>query len=254
VGRDLALNVDDGSGVLRVLIDGDVFFQLSPYLVNPARVIATGVLVPSGTPGAWNLKPRSNLDLQVRVDVKPAAQVRQLALGTRAFVDGVALNRPNLYGDSTLHLADTSGAIRVIRTVQGNIFAGDSIRVAGAVSMREAQAVLTNATIYRLGFGTVPIARPVTTAEAASAIGGVVDAAFVRVTGTIQSTSTGPGGDFRAVVDDGSGTVTVVLDGDIGFNTAPWTVSAAVDVRGLLVPEGGVWVVKPRAPADVVQP
>jgi hypothetical protein len=76
----------------------------------------------------------------------------------------------------------------------------------------------------------------------------------VRVTGTIQSTSTGPGGDFRAVVDDGSGAVTVVLDGDTGWNTSPWTVSASVDVRGLLVPESGVWIVKPRAPADVVQP
>ena len=175
MGRDLALNVDDGSGVLRVLLDGDVSFQLSPYLVNPLRVIATGVLVPGATAGTWYLKPRSTLDIEVRADVRPAVQVRQLPSGTRVFMDGVALNRPNLYGDSTMHLADTSGALRVIRTVQGNVFEGDSVRVAGAVDLRDGQPVLTNPTVFRLGLGTVPPAVPVTTAEAASAIGGVLD-------------------------------------------------------------------------------
>jgi hypothetical protein len=251
VGRDLALNVDDGSGALRVLIDGDVTFQLSPYLVNPARVIATGVLVPGTVAGTWYVKPRSNLDLRVLIDVLSTGQARQRAVGTRVFVDGVALNRPNLYGDSTLHLADSAGAIRVIRTVQGNIFAGDSIRVAGAIAARDGQAVISNATIFRLGLGTVPNARPVTTAEAASAVGGVLDAALVRVQGTVMDTSRAAG-DFRAVVWDGSGdSVTVILDGDVVFPLAGWVPGAVRNVSGVLVPESGVWVVKPRAPGDV---
>lgn len=254
VGRDLALNVSDGSGVLRVLLDADVAFQLSPYLVNPARIIATGVLVPGAAAGTWYLKPRSDADLRVLIDVLSTAQVRQRSAGTRVFVDGVALNRPNLFGDSTLHVADTSGAIRVVRTVQGNVFAGDSLRVAGTVATRDGQPVISNPTLYRLGLGTQPNARLVTTAEAASAIGGVLDASLVRITGSIQSTSTGSGGDFRAVVNDGSGNVTVVLDGDIGINHTAWINGATVDVRGLLVPESGVWVVKPRAPGDVAQP
>ena len=253
VGRDLVLDVDDGSGVLRVLLDADLALQPSPYLVNPARVIATGVLVPAGA-GKWYLKPRSNLDIHVQVDVVPTAQVRQKTSGTRLFVDGVALSRPNLYGDSTMHMADTSGAIRVVKTLQGNIFAGDSIRVAGVVASRDGQAVISASTIYRLGFGAAPLARLVTTAEAASAIGGTLDAAFVRITGTIDTAYAGSGGDFRAVVNDGSGAVTVLLDGDVGFNTTPWVKGASVDARGLLVPESGVWVVKPRAPTDVVQP
>jgi len=253
VGRDLALNVNDGSGVLRVLLDADITFQLA-YLVNPARVIATGVLVPAPAPGTWYLKPRSDLDLEIRVDVLPTVQVRQAPVGTRVFVDGVALSRPNLFGDSTFHVADSAGAIRVVRTVQGNIFAGDSIRVAGTVATRDGQVVISIPTTFRLGLGTVPIARLVTAAEAASAIGGVLDGALVRVRGTIQDTSTNAVGDFRAVLLEGTDSITVVLDGDIGFSTAGWAVGVMADVQGLLVPESGIWVVKPRAPGDVLDP
>jgi hypothetical protein len=255
VGRDLALDVDDGSGVLRVLLDGDVSFQLSPYMVAPARVVATGVLVPAALAGTWYLKPRSNLDFKVFIDVTPTVQVRQKPVGTRVFVDGVALNRPNLFGDSTMHVVDSAGAIRVINALQGNIFQGDSIRVAGAVALRDGQVVLTSPTIYRLGIGTVPIARKVSTDSAATAGGGGLDAAFVRVTGTVQSTSTAANGDFRAIVDDGSGSVTIVLDADVaGWITSGWTTSAAVNVMGVLVPESGSWVVKPRSQADITAP
>ena len=55
VGRDLALDVDDGSGGLRVVLDGDVSFQLSPYMSTPARVVATGVLVPAAVAGRWSV-------------------------------------------------------------------------------------------------------------------------------------------------------------------------------------------------------
>ena len=258
VGRDLALDVDDGSGVLPVLLDGDVSFQLSPYMVNPARVVATGVLVPGALAGTWNLKPRSNLDFKVFIDVTPTVQVRQKPLGTRVFVDGVALSWPNLFGDSTMHLADSAGAIRVINTVQGNIFQGDSIRVAGAVAQRDGQPVIANATIYRLGLGTVVSKANLTPGEAASALTGLLDAAYVHLTGTVRDTAT-VAADFRAVVWSGSGTdsVTVVLDADVGFSQAAisrWFSGANVDVHGLLVPESGVWVLKPRAQSDITQP
>jgi hypothetical protein len=263
VGRDRALDVDDGSGVLRVLLDGDVTFQLSPYMVTPARIVATGVLVPAAVAGTWYLKPRSAVDVKVFIDVTPTVQVRQKPVGSRVFVDGVALNRPNLFGDSTMHMVDSSGAIRVINATQATIQQGDSIRVAGALAMRDGQPVLTNATIYRLGVGTVPLARLLTPGEAASALGGVLDAAFVHVSGTgvvVKDTmTTVANGDFRAVVWTGTGSdsVTVVLDADLGFSQTAiqaWAPGAAVDVRGLLVPESGVWVLKPRSQADITQP
>ena len=196
----------------------------------------------------------------VFVDGSPTVQARQKPVGTRVFVDGVALNAPNLFGDSTMHMADSSGAIRVINTVQGNIFAGDSIRVAGAVATRDGQAVITNSTIYRLGLGTVPLPRLLTPGEAASALGGVLDAAYVHLTGTVKDTVTdATTKDFRAVVWTGTGTdsVTVVLDADVGFSQtaiARWSSGASVDVRGLLVPESGVWVLKPRSQSDITQP
>jgi hypothetical protein len=75
---------------------------------------------------------------------------------------------------------------------------------------------------------------------------------LVRVRGTIQDTSTNAAGDFRAVLLEGTDSITVVLDGDLGFSTAGWAVGVMAEVQGLLVPESGVWVVKPRAQGDVL--
>jgi hypothetical protein len=257
VGQDLALDIDDGSGILRIILDDDITFQLGSYAVNGARVRATGVLVPSGA-GMWYLKPRAAADLRVDVSVLLTTQVRQLATGQRVFVDGVALNRPNVFGDSTMHLADASGAIRVVEAVYTNVFPGDSVRVAGAVGLREGQVVVAAPIVWVRGTGGLIAARTLTTAEAATAggAGAVLDAAYVRVIGTIQDT-TRVAGDFRATVDDGSGPLTVVLDADVGFTaatTGAWAPAATAEVRGLLVPEGAGWVLKPRAAGDIVRP
>ena len=64
VAGDFVLTVDDGSGVVEVVLDQDVGFLLVP-LVPSGVINVTGVLVPTGS-GAWQLKPRSGPDLAVQ--------------------------------------------------------------------------------------------------------------------------------------------------------------------------------------------
>src|SRR5688572_2812036 len=48
----------------------------------------------------------------------PISQLGSVPIGRRVIVQGVALNAWSTFGDSTLHVADTSGVIRAIRVAQ----------------------------------------------------------------------------------------------------------------------------------------
>jgi hypothetical protein len=60
-------------------------------------------------------------------------------------------------------------------------------------------------------------------------------------------------GDYQFTVDDGSGSVLVVLDEDAGLSRAPYVPGAVIDATGVLVPDGaGGWMLKPRNNLDLV--
>jgi hypothetical protein len=96
---------------------------------------------------------------------------------------------------------------------------------------------------------------PVSTASAVTARNGASDAAFVTISGATVSVTDTIGADLHATVDDGSGPVVVVFDGDEFDESAHWPFyvpDAVLDVWGVLVPDGsGGWVLKPRGTADV---
>jgi hypothetical protein len=255
VGADLSLTVTDGSGSLEVLLDADAGIGTPSFQVG-AVIDATGVLVPTGT-GAWRLKPRNSGDVVVRVPVVTVADARGRPAGDTVVIRGVALNPANVFGDSALHVADTSVAqpdrsIRVLVIGSPTVFTGDSLRVRGVVGSRDGQPVLTAAQPVVVGAGTLGL-RDVTSQTAAGAFGGRYDAALVRVVNAAILATQTVGSDFLMTVNDGSGPLDVVLDGDIAFNTSGYTPSTVVTVTGLLVPSGvvGKWVLKPRVQADV---
>jgi hypothetical protein len=71
VGGDFKLTVDDGSGVLEVLLDAtaDPAFrapQLPGQFIPGNKFDIVGVLAPTGSAGIWRLKPRSGQDLTKR--------------------------------------------------------------------------------------------------------------------------------------------------------------------------------------------
>ena len=180
------------------------------------------------------------------------AQARGLPAGSVVFVDGIALNAFASFGDSTVHVADTSGALRSVRVRPVPIFPGDSVRLRGRRAARDGQPVLEDVTAFLLALRQEPPPTGVTTAIARTADGGRLDAALVAIANaTITDTAT-VAGDFRLTVTDGSGSLEVLLDDDAGFTLMPYRPTVVIDATGLLVPVGpGIWRLKPRGGADV---
>lgn len=180
-------------------------------------------------------------------------ETRALPAGRKVFLEGVALTDFDNFGDTTLHVVDTSGFIRATRVLRTAVFAGDSVRVLGVTASRDGQPVLGNASVITLGVGALAPAPVLTTAIAATADGGDLDAALVRIlnVGVIDSVTVL--GDHRLTVDDGSGALTVVIDPLVTVTPRP-VPGDTIDVVGALVPMagGGVWVLKPRRNADVL--
>ena len=182
-------------------------------------------------------------------------QARLLPVGKRVFIRGVILAGVQSFRDTTSHVADSSGQIRLTRvSLRGGLIGnppGDSVSVLGVSSSRAGQPTLDNAVISRFGQRPAPIPLPLSTVTAANASGGTLDAGLVVITGAIISDTATVAPDYKVVGTDGSGPITVILDGNISFNRADFRPGRAMNVRGVLVPNGlGGWVLKPRDPSD----
>lgn len=186
---------------------------------------------------------------------------RSTALESRVFIQGLVLSEWNTFGDAAVHIRDTTGAIRVVRAQPSSVAAGDSVRVLGVTSLQAGRTVLKDGVVFLLETGVEsPGPELITTGRAASADGGRFDAELVRVdNAVVQDTSRNTLGEPVLAVDDGSGTVEIVLDRDIFFFLAVTgggdVIGSRADATGVLVPPAsgaaGVWVLKPRQNADL---
>ncbi len=181
---------------------------------------------------------------------------RALVPGRRVFLRGILLSTIQTFRDTTVHLADSSGFIRLTRagflgSTTGNN-AGDSVTVIGTTGTRAGQPVADIARIVRLALRPPPIPIPVSSGVAATANVGVLDAALVQVTAALISDSATVSPDFRVRASDGSGTVDVIIDGTINVNRTVFVPGRSMNVRGVLVPNGtGAWSIKPRDASDI---
>jgi hypothetical protein len=184
-------------------------------------------------------------------------EVRNLPLGRRVFIRGVILAGVQSFRDTTSHVTDSSLAIRLTRvSLKGGLTGnnpGDSVSVLGVTASRAGQPTLDNANISRFATRPEPIALPVSTGTAATASNGALDAALVLLTGATISDTATIAPDFRVRVSDGTGTLQVLLDGNIPFPRSAFCPTRSMQARGVLVPDGvGGWMFKPRALGDVV--
>jgi len=181
------------------------------------------------------------------------SEARLRPIGEKFFVAGVALSSRSTFGDLTVHLRDTTGAIRVTEAQGPDVTAGDSLRFLGVAGARDGQPVLDAGFAWKIQVGGAPVAVDVTSAVAAVADAAGLDADLVRVLdATVGDTST-VNGDYVATVDDGSGPVQVVFDQQAGLTRSPFVPGVTMDATGVLVPDGtGRWVLKPRSNLDVV--
>jgi hypothetical protein len=184
-------------------------------------------------------------------------QARALPAGRRVFIRGVILAGVQSFRDTTSHAADSSGAIRMTRVVlRGGLTGnspGDSVSALGYTSSRAGQPTLDQAIIGRFGTRPAPVPLFISSGKAASADGGLLDATLVQVsTATISDTATITP-DFKIIGSDGTGSLTVLLDANIGFNRTFFKPGFKMTVRGVLVPDGaGGWSLKPRDVNDVL--
>jgi hypothetical protein len=241
VARFLALPV----GSYRVVLDpaalGDT---LRLVKVDSARVTVAAADTPMVT-------------LTLGYPVVTAAQLRQMSPGKPVTLEGVALHTAHLFGDSSLHVADSTGVVRVTGILpRTTVAAGDRVRVLGRVGLYAGRRALVESSAFVLGSSQVPSPRVLSSAAAASARGGGFDGALVQVPGTrIISSAALPGGDVRVRVTDGSGPLDVLLDKDVGLTSEePLLPGVRLEVTGILFPKEGSteWQLKPRHSSDLV--
>ena len=251
---DVRLLVDDGSGVAEIFLDRRIPFSPGAPLVPGVIVDATGFLVPTGT-GTWRLRPRADDDLEVRVATVTIAEARGMDAGRLVAVEGVAVTGWQTFADSTLHVADPTGSLRGLRIPPTFAFPADRVRLVGIIAIRDQQKVLNDVLLTLLGGqGTIPSAVAITTATAATAHDGALDAALVRVTNAVVTDTVTVGADFRVTVEDVSGEpVDVVIDGNSGVSRSAFLPAARFDLTGVLVPApgGATFRLKPRSSGDV---
>jgi len=184
-------------------------------------------------------------------------QARALPLGKRAFIRGVVLAGVQSFRDTTSHVSDSSGQIRLTRVaLKGGLTGnnpGDSVSVLGVASSRAGQPTLDQSLLTRIGSRPSPIPFSLSSATAATASGGLLDAALVQVIGVTISDTVAVSPDFQVTASDGSGPVKIILDANLPFPRTIFRPGRSMNVKGVLVPDGlGGWTLKPRDGSDVV--
>lgn len=183
---------------------------------------------------------------------------RQAPVDSRLFIEGLVLNSWGTFADSTVHIRDSTGAIRGVRVQPMPVTPGDSIRMLGTVRTRSGQPVLQDVSAFMLRTGSEsPEPETVEAEDARFADDGRLDAALVRLdSAVVRDTTRNSLGELVFTVEDASGTADVLLDRDINFqlNFPTVIIGAILEVTGLLVPTStaGEWVLKPRGSSDIV--
>jgi hypothetical protein len=252
---------DHGSNVL-----GLAFFEGIPVgdysvTVDPSS-IGDSLRVSSNEPSLVRLHSAIDTAIQVTVRLSyPELSIRSARLeppGRRLLIRGIILAGPLTFRDTTAHLQDSSGYLRLTRaSVRGGVSGnnpGDTVAVIGTTSSRAGQPTLDQAGITGIGNRPAPVPFSITTAVAATAMAGTLDAALVVVTGAVITDTATVAPDFRLTVNDGAGPLTVLLDSQGGFTRSQFLPGRSMTFRGVLVPSGtGAWQLKPRVTFDVVK-
>ena len=191
------------------------------------------------------------------------AEARSLPDGTKGFTEGIVLNSRDPFGDGSVHLQAGETYLRVVGTPRTALFPGDSVRMLGRVAQEAGQPVLREGEPFLLAQQVVlPQPLELTTAAAATADGGLRDAALVRIRDAdivdTATVTTPLGRDLRMIVDDGSGPLDLILLelGGFGLGQVHPDSFSIREAVGLLVPdrtaEGLVsWRLIPRSSTDL---
>ena len=182
---------------------------------------------------------------------------RGLPVGRRVFLRALVLSGVQSFRDTTSHVSDSSGYLRLTRvSLVGGLTGnnpGDSVSVLGVTATRSGQPVLEQTSLIRFATRPAPVPVPISTANASSAFGGSLDAGLVLITSATIVDTAAVSPDFRVRVNDGTGILEIILDALIPFPRGAFAPGRSLNAIGVLVPNGlGQWIFKPRGLGDVV--
>jgi uncharacterized repeat protein (TIGR01451 family) len=170
-------------------------------------------------------------------------ELRAAEPGRRVFTTGIALNVRDNPADGRVFLEGESAFLQAVGIPrQPNVSVGDSVRFLGRTVVRDGQPMLQGdsvPTAILVSRAKIPTAQTVSTEGAATAGGGPLDAALVRVNHAEISDTATVGEDFLFTADDGSGPVRVVLRPFLARSTddlRPDTTVRVARVVGMLSP------------------
>jgi hypothetical protein len=241
-----------GNVVFRNVPFGDYRFVVDSASVDDSLQIQD---IDSATVRLRGGTPQQLVTVRLGFPQLSVAQARAASVGSKVFIRGMMLTGVTTFGDTTAHIIEDGIAIRLSNASAGGpaVQEGDSARVLGTVSLRAGQPVLDNAviTVYRFSVAA-PSPTPLSTLLAGNADTTAQDAALVGIAGAVILDTVTVGADFHVGVDDGTGRVVMVLDGDGNFQLSLVAIGKLVTATGVLVPTGsGSWVLKPRNQADL---
>lgn len=247
--------VTDENGELTLVRIGVGTMRLDPA----AGFTGDTLLVVDQADNPFTVRPDTTVVLSVGLGFPsvPLDQVATLPAGRRVFTSGIALNSRENFGDGEVHLRLGPTALRATRVDRVGVSPGDSVRLVGRTRLVEGRMTLDSARIFVLS-GSVVLVQPqdVSTAEAASALGGTRESALVRVQEALITAARTQGGNRILTLDDGSGAVEMVVRDYLQIDGAlliPGT--TVVRGTGLLRPTpgggGATWQLFPRGPSDL---
>ena len=263
--------------IASALSDVHGFFQMTnvpvgTYLVRvDTTPLADTAIVAALDSTEITLLPDSNVAFNVGISYPHVtiAQARGPTMaGRKVFVEGIILNVPSLFRDTTMHVQDNTAAIRMGRVLQPSapIFQADSARFRGTVGVRSGQPSLEDVATFRITARFAPAATTVTAVQASTAVSGTRDAQQLRVLNVTVTDTATVTGDFRLTVQDtpaGAGTLEVLIDcggTPPAFNCTQGPGSVLIpgnrfNIVGIAVPTGtaGIWRLKPRSAAEIVK-
>lgn len=231
-------------GQYSVLVDTTTLGDSLATTLLPARV----AVIAGGPPPL--------IQAALAFPVLTIAEVRGATAGRRVATGGVVLAGRQMFSDTSAHIADTTGALRLLAVTNlsgGNVsFPGEQVRVTGVVAVRQGQVVLDQVKLSLLGNAGPPAVDTLSTLQAAGAVAGASDAALVFITDAEITDTATAGAGLQVTVDDGTGPLQVELDSLITFPLANFVPGDSLDATGVLVPlGGGTWKLKPRTGGDV---
>lgn len=188
------------------------------------------------------------------------AEARTLPEGRRVFVEGIALDPRARFGPGLVHLSDGEAYLRAVDVPRIQALPGDSLRILGLTARRSGVPVLAEPTPHLLAERVaLPEALEVSTAAAAGADDGSLDAALVVVDSADIAAAEETEEGIELTASDGSGEVGIFLYDYLGFemDEVEPDSNRVAEATGVLVPvrdlDGAVrWRLVPRSRSDLV--